>query len=135
MRLAMIYALLDESDAIQPAHLLAGLAVWDYAARSVAVLFGQHTGSTLADQVLGLLRAAKPGLTRTELITALGRHVDGESLTQVLNQLAQAGQARRSLNSTGGRPAERWQACEQPATEVELMNIARQASQAKWPAG
>jgi hypothetical protein len=40
-------------------------------------------------------------------------------------------QAQISSGSiTGGRPSERWQACEQPAAEVQLMSIARQASQA-----
>src|SRR5262249_24929699 len=40
MRLAMIYALLDRSAVIRAPHLMAGLAVWDYAERSVYFVFG-----------------------------------------------------------------------------------------------
>ena len=36
LRLAMLYALVDGDSTIGPAHLHAGLALWDYAARSVA---------------------------------------------------------------------------------------------------
>ncbi|MEO8625619.1 MAG: DUF3987 domain-containing protein [Candidatus Limnocylindrales bacterium] len=57
VRLALIYALLDESPAVDVEHLEAGLAFWDYAERSARYLFGESTGNRHADLVLRILRA------------------------------------------------------------------------------
>lgn len=127
LRLAMLYALLDRSSVVRPAHLLAGLAVWDYAERSVNFLFGDRTGNPLADEVRELLRNAPAGLTRTELVAALGRHQFGDKLTSALAALQSAGLARCERKETGGRPSERWFATDKAAMESPLMRTARQA--------
>lgn len=57
VRLALIYALLAESPAVDEQHLEAGLAFWNYAERSARYLFGDSTGNRHADLVLRLLRA------------------------------------------------------------------------------
>lgn len=57
VRLALIYALLDESPAVDEQHLEAGLAFWNYAERSARYLFGESTGNRHADLVLRLLKA------------------------------------------------------------------------------
>ena len=44
LRLALIYALVDGSATIGLSHLDAALALWDYAAASVAWIFGDLTG-------------------------------------------------------------------------------------------
>ena len=49
VRLALVYALLDRSPVIDVAHLRAARALWDYAVRSVAYVFGTSTGDRHAD--------------------------------------------------------------------------------------
>lgn len=49
VRLALVYALLDRSPVIDVPHLRAARALWDYAERSVACVFGTSTGDRHAD--------------------------------------------------------------------------------------
>jgi hypothetical protein len=49
VRLALVYALLDRSSVIDVPHLRAARALWDYAVRSVAYVFGTSTGDRHAD--------------------------------------------------------------------------------------
>src|SRR5262249_43087199 len=44
LRLAVLYAMLDCSDAIRSPHLLAALALWEYVERSVYFVFGDSLG-------------------------------------------------------------------------------------------
>ena len=127
LRLALLYALLDRSPVIRPCHLMAALALWDYCERSVIHLFGDKTGDPLADEIRELLRNAPKGLTRSELVAALGRHNFGDKLTTSLNALRTAGLASYETVSTGGRSAERWHATHRPAAESVLMATARRA--------
>jgi hypothetical protein len=110
LRLAMTYALLDQSDAIGEAHLLAGLASWEYADRSVRYVFGEALGDPLADEILDMLRAAPGGMSRNDLVNAFGRHQSGLRLTKALTLLAQKKLARSEDRHTGGRPAQYWHA-------------------------
>ncbi|HEX2243241.1 MAG TPA: DUF3987 domain-containing protein, partial [Gammaproteobacteria bacterium] len=66
IRLALLYALLDQSSVIQPTHLKAGLAVWEYAEASARYIFGSAVGDPVADDILRALRANPNGLSRTE---------------------------------------------------------------------
>lgn len=52
MRLACIYALLDESREVKAVHLQAGLAVWKYREASACYIFGDALGDPLADVFL-----------------------------------------------------------------------------------
>jgi hypothetical protein len=108
LRVALIYAVLDRSPFIRVEHLTAGLAVWDYAERSVECIFGDATGNPLADELLRLLRAAPDGMTRTELHGMTGRNYAADRIGQALGVLLQAGRARTETRETGGRPAEVW---------------------------
>jgi hypothetical protein len=108
MRLAMIYALLDRSAVIRAPHLMAALAVWDYAERSVYFVFGDDLGDPVADDLLRLLRGCPNGLTRTELRDYFGRHQSSDRIGRALGLLLQHRLARCERQDTGGRPAERW---------------------------
>jgi hypothetical protein len=108
MRLAMIYALMDRSPVIGAAHLLAALALWDYAERSVYFVFGDDLGDPVADDLLRLLRSSPAGLTRNELRDYFGRHQSSERIGRALGLLLQHRLARQERQDTGGRPAERW---------------------------
>jgi hypothetical protein len=54
MRLAALYAVIDESHEIEREHLLAGLALWDYSEQSARYIFGDNTGTQLQTKSLVL---------------------------------------------------------------------------------
>jgi hypothetical protein len=108
MRLALLYALLDRETVIRAPHLMAALALWDYAERSVYFLFGDRLGDPLADDLLRLLRGNPDGLTRTQLGNYLGKHGTSDRVGRALGLLLQHGLVRREEEPTGGRPVERW---------------------------
>jgi hypothetical protein len=108
MRLALIYALVDQSGAIRLEHLKAALEVWRYADESARVIFGDALGNPTADRILSLLRGAESGLTRTELSDSFGRHATSSQITDALEMLERYGLAEKTSEATAGRPAERW---------------------------
>jgi hypothetical protein len=108
MRLAMLYARLDQSKMIQRRHLEAGLALWKYAEDSARFIFGDSVGNPLADEILRELRKRPQGLTRTEISSLFANHKRGDELQQALVELAQSGDASFRPESTGGRPHEGW---------------------------
>jgi hypothetical protein len=114
VRLALIYALLDQARSIELAHLQAALALWDYAERSARWALTDATGDCLAEHIHAALVAAPDGLTRTQLRDLFHRNTAAASIDQALTALAGAGRARRQRHLTGGRPAEIWIAPSQP---------------------
>jgi hypothetical protein len=110
VRLATLYALLDCADAIRLEHLLAALAVWAYAERSAAYVWGDALGDPIADEILGALRRSPEGMTRTEIRDLLGRNAARGRVTVALGALLRAGRARYERHPTHGRPVERWYA-------------------------
>lgn len=54
-RLALLYALLDRGSEVGAQHLAAAEALWDFAERSVAHIFGRSTGDRHADALLTYL--------------------------------------------------------------------------------
>ena len=111
IRFALLYALLDGQRRIQPQHLKAALALWDYAARSAAWARESTAGDPLAHQIHAALKHALPdGLTRTQLRDLLHRNVTTTQLDQALAALAQDGKITSHRVLTNGRPAELWTA-------------------------
>lgn len=109
VRLSLIYALLDASLVIGERHLRSAVAAWEYCERSVLHLFADRIGDPAADAALQLIRqAGAGGVSRTDIQTALGKHVYGDRLTAALGLLASAGTAHAVRSDTGGRPVERW---------------------------
>jgi hypothetical protein len=108
MRLACLYALLDEAQDVHAEHLKAALALWDYCEASARFIFGDALGDPLADELLSQLRRAPGGLTRTELSNALGRNRTAADLGQALTLLTEHGLAAANMEETSGRSAERW---------------------------
>jgi hypothetical protein len=107
-RLSLLYAMLDQADAIGEPHLRAALALWDYSARSVLHIFGDSTGNPDADTILRALRASRYGLTRTEIRDLFGRNLPAARLDHALGELLEHGRAHFEKETTGGRPTERW---------------------------
>ena len=108
MRLAMIYALLDQSPWIKVEHLRAALAVWEYVEASARYAFGWSLGDRVADEILSALRATPAGLTRTELRDLFGRNKGSAQIGRALGSLLKHNRVRREIVATGGRSAERW---------------------------
>lgn len=101
---------MDERDRVLREHLLAAVELWRYVEESVRWVFGDRLGEVVADRCLGVLRDASPsGLTRTELRDLeLGNKMSSDRISDALKLLADAGLARRVMELTGGRSAERW---------------------------
>jgi hypothetical protein len=109
LRLALTYALMDRSDRIEPEHLEAALAVWDYAERSARHIFGDSTGDRDADRILEALRATPEGLTRSEIrLQVFGNNKTAKTIAAALGLLLRLGRVHRQPVDTGGRRAERW---------------------------
>jgi hypothetical protein len=115
IRLALLYALLDGQKTIQPDHLRAALALWDYAERSAAWALGQTAGNPLAEHIHAALARSPDGLTRTQIRDLCQRNLPADHIEQALATLAAAGRAQRQRTLTAGRPAELWTAAPAPS--------------------
>src|SRR5262249_53723312 len=72
-RLGVLYAVLDWSLVVRLEHLMAALAVWDYANASAEMIFGTRVGNTIADTILEALRRGP--MTRNEIRDLFNRNV------------------------------------------------------------
>jgi hypothetical protein len=114
VRLALLYALLDESqraDTVQIdlPHLTAATALWEYCEASAAHIFGQALGDPVADEIMVALRqAGSTGMTRTAIRDLFGRNKSGDRIGAALALLMRMGRARVQSTTTGGRPCETW---------------------------
>lgn len=111
MRLAVIYAVLDESTTVGLEHLQAALAVWSYCERSAAFIFGAALGDPVADEILRSLRSRMhTGMSRNDIANLFARNKGSERIGTALNLLLEHGLTRCEQIKTGGRPQERWYA-------------------------
>jgi len=110
IRLALTYALLDNTRQIQPAHLTAALALWDYAHRSATWALERTASDPLARQLHAALTHAPDGLTRTQLRDLTHRNPTTPQLDRALADLANDGKITSQRVLTAGRPAELWTA-------------------------
>src|SRR5262249_44700750 len=111
MRLALVHALLDQSELIRADHLAAALALWDYAVASVRHVFGAAIGDALADQLLDFLKSRPEGVSRTEIRDCLGRHEKSENVLRSLATLEKYRLAWREQRKTAGGPVDTGFAC------------------------
>lgn len=117
LRLSLVYALLDCSRTIEPQHLLAALAVWEYCRASAAHIFGNATGDRVADRILDALTASPDGLARDEIRNLFDRHKGSRELDAALELLTGSGLAVADRRATAGRPATHWRAVGVPEGE------------------
>jgi hypothetical protein len=109
MRLSAIYALLDKSKFIRPEHHHAAMAVWRYCDQSARWIFGTSTGNKNADKILGALRHAPNGMTKTEInADVFNRHVSSADVDEALRLLQGLNMAYCRVEITGGAPLQRW---------------------------
>jgi hypothetical protein len=108
LRLAVAYALLEASEIIRLPHLLAALALWEYAQASASYLFGQRLGDPDAELILEALRNNPDGLTRTQIRDLFDRHAPEPRIERALGVLLARNLAAKRLKPTPGRAAEVW---------------------------
>jgi hypothetical protein len=65
----MLYTVLDNSALMQPKHLNAAIAFWQYCVRSAQWIFGEKTGNKAADKIYWALQREPNGMTRFQLQT------------------------------------------------------------------
>jgi hypothetical protein len=105
LRLSVAYAMLDGSEAIEPEHLHAALALWRYCEASAVAIFGDSLGDPVADRLLAALReAGEAGLDGTEQRDLFGRHAKAGQLERARAELERRGLAITVPEETGGRP-------------------------------
>lgn len=111
IRLALVYALLDESPVIRSDHLRAALAVWEYCEASARYIFGEAAGVPVVDQLMKLIDGAgSNGISRTQIRDRFQRHRNQREIDRALELLAKQGKIYRQTCETGGRPVEIWTA-------------------------
>jgi hypothetical protein len=109
IRLALIYALLDDETQIDLPHLGAALAVWAFCEDSATQIWGDMLGDDVADSIMTALKGAgSTGLGRTEISNLFSRHVPSARITTVLETLKGAGRAERVPGLFGGHGEQRW---------------------------
>ncbi|MFI5323759.1 MAG: hypothetical protein ACHQ6U_09565 [Thermodesulfobacteriota bacterium] len=107
-RLACMYALLDESTEIQPEHLQAAVAIWEYAENSVRYIFRGMTRDRVASEIEETLRLRSEGMTRTEISNHFNRHKSAERIEAALKLLQENKRAKKLTKTTEGRSKEVW---------------------------
>ena len=108
MRLALIYAIVDQSTTIQRCHLEAALAVWRYCEDSACWIFGRSVGNTVADRIVNLLQVNPAGSSRTEISKAFQGHQTKEAIDRALERLKDAGRIAPEKKQGAGRTGEVW---------------------------
>jgi hypothetical protein len=108
IRIALIYALLDNTEQIDLPHLGAALAVWAFCEDSATQIWGDMIGDDVADTILATLKTTgMAGLGRTEISNLFSRHVPSARITMVLETLQRAGKAER-MPPMVGHGEQRW---------------------------
>jgi hypothetical protein len=109
LRLTCLYAALDCTLIIQPDHLEAAIALWDYAKASAEYIFGSKLGDPDADAIMTALRMNPEGLTQTQISnTVFSRSVPAERLDRAFATLLRHNLVRVEERQTGGRPSRVW---------------------------
>src|SRR5215472_16025604 len=103
MRLACLYAALDTTCLVLPAHLKAARALWRYCEASVRYVFGARTGDPVADRILMALDE-QGELARAAISGLFDQHMEQGRLEQALQLLKRARLITEERVKTRGRP-------------------------------
>lgn len=87
MRLALTYALADNDGAIRPKHLIAGLAVWQYAAATARRLFPDTSRDDVDRLARYIADAGQVGRTKTDISRLFAGNRNAEQLRQMVAEL------------------------------------------------
>ena len=110
MRLACVYALLDQSTVVRVEHLEAALALWAYSEECARFIFGDSTGDPTVDRIVTALKQGP--LSETDIRDLFSRH-NGEGVDRALSSIYNNGIANHEMEATAGRPRSIWKLCSQ----------------------
>lgn len=122
IRLALIVALIDESRLIQPHHLIAAAAVWEYARASARLIFGGQSENVIQSRILAVLREGPR--TTTDINVAFGGHLPSAQLRQVLGTLQASGRISAEQQRTSGRSVTYWSIVAANAATADAPSVA-----------
>jgi hypothetical protein len=109
MRLACVYALLDQSEVVDLVHLHAAMELWRYSVRSAEFIFGDQLGDPDAEKVLSALKSRPEGLSQTEIsVEVFAKHKPRTQIARVLGRLLESRLIHSEVVPTSGRPATVW---------------------------
>jgi hypothetical protein len=106
-KIAMLFCLLDHSTLIDPKHLKAALAFYEYVEASTAWIFNDSTGNTLSNRILYTLhtnpKAREEGLSLSDIHRDItSRNTPAVVVHQALDILVQADLIRPLLRESRG---------------------------------
>lgn len=108
MRHSALYALLDSRQVIEPQHLQAALALWEYAEKSTGMIFGDSSGDPVKDAILSAVRKSG-GMDDTEIYNLFHRNVTAARISRAKAELKASGLMIDEMDSeTGGRKRTVW---------------------------
>jgi hypothetical protein len=114
LRVALIFALLEMADEIEPGHLRAAIAWWDYCFASARYVFGARLGNPRADALVEHLRNLHPEkLTSADVDAFFGKNLSASSRQSIRADVVNRGLVSiEKVPSQGkaGRPADLWAA-------------------------
>jgi hypothetical protein len=102
LRLAGIYAVMDKSEFVEPEHLIAGVAAWEYCAESVDYVFGKNTGNAIADKILAALEH-RQCLSKTDVMKLLNNNARIADVDYAIRYLLDMGLIHENVQPTTGR--------------------------------
>jgi len=108
MRLACVYALVDQSAVVRIEHLEAALALWEYSEKCARFIFGDSQGDPTVDRILAGLKQGP--MSETDIRDLFSRHNTAE-VDRALAFIFTKGIAKPEIEETGGRPRTIWQLC------------------------
>ena len=107
VRLALLYALLDQAPQISQIHLEAALALWNYCEASARYVFGDLLGDPVADMILRALKmSGAAGMTRTAIRDLFARNESSDRIVAALGRLYSAGKVRFDRHKASRGPFE-----------------------------
>ncbi len=104
VRIALIYALLERSTAIQQEHLLSALAVWDFARASAGEIFGEGDLPGDEGRIVTVLERNDGIATRTQLRRGLHNAIDNVRLDEALRALISQGRIQHEVGRSKTKP-------------------------------
>jgi hypothetical protein len=110
LKLALIFAVADQTEKTEIQHLKAASAVVDFCQASACWIFGQATANKLANNILWALRRSPTGLTRSEIQknVCFGK-TPKTQLDRALSELIKNRLAKMTLDEVKAGPrTERW---------------------------
>jgi uncharacterized protein DUF3987 len=122
IRIAMLYALLDQESLIMPVHLKAAYAVWKYCEASARLIFSNRQANPLAEKIINALKAGP--MSRTDLHNFFSRKITARDLNAALTELNSQGKILSEKIKGKGRPIARFNLAPEVESRDDLNNDA-----------